>query len=249
VDVPRLNLAGIFPPIPTPFGAEGEILFDRLRGNLDRWNQEPMAGVVVGGSNGEFPLLSVDERVAVVGHVRQWIAPGRLLIAGSGMQSTAATVSLSQAMAGAGADGVIVVTPGYYKARMTPPALLAHYTAVADRSPVPIVIYNVPANTGVDLPAEVAIELSHHPNVAGIKDSSADTVKLAHRGRVGPDSRCWRARRDSCSPPLPWAPWGRWRRWRISPVRSWRISWRDSRAATWPARGMSRPASLTPIPP
>jgi 4-hydroxy-2-oxoglutarate aldolase len=176
---PRLDLAGIFPPIPTPFGADGEIFFDRLRGNLDRWNQEPMAGVVVGGSNGEFPLLSVDERVAVVGHVRQWIAPGRLLIAGSGMQSTAATVSLSQAMAEAGADGVIVVTPGYYKGRMTPAALMAHFTAVADRSPVPIVIYNVPANTGVDLPAEVAIELSHHPNVAGIKDSSADTVKLA----------------------------------------------------------------------
>jgi 4-hydroxy-2-oxoglutarate aldolase len=107
------------------------------------------------------------------------VTPGRLVIAGSGMESTAATISLSQAMAAAGADAVIVVTPGYYKARMTPGALIAHYAGIADRSPVPLVIYNVPAHTGVDLSAEVAIELSHHPNIVGIKDSGGDVVKLA----------------------------------------------------------------------
>lgn len=175
----RLDLAGIFPPIPTPFGPAGEILFDRLGENLARWDTEPMAGVVAGGSNGEFPLLSLEERVEVVRQVRRRTAAGRLVIAGSGMESTAATISLSRAMADAGADAVIVVTPSYYKSRMTPAALIAHYTAVADRSALPLVIYNVPANTAVDLPAEVAIELSRHPNIAGIKDSGGDVVKLA----------------------------------------------------------------------
>jgi len=173
------DLAGVFPPIPTPFGAKGEILFDRLAENLARWDEEPLAGYVVGGSNGEFPLLTVEERIEVVRQVRRRVAAGRLVIAGSGMQSTAATSALTEAMAAAGADAVIVVTPSYYKARMTPAALSAHYTAVADRSPVPLIIYNVPSNTGLDLPAEVAVELSRHPRLVGIKDSSGDVVKLA----------------------------------------------------------------------
>jgi 4-hydroxy-2-oxoglutarate aldolase len=185
MSAPRLDLAGVFPPIPTPFGPAGEILFDRLAENLARWGAEPMAGVVVGGSNGEFPLLSGEERVEVVRQARRAVAPGRLVIAGSGMQSTAATIALSQAMADAGADAVIVVTPSYYKSRMTAPALTGHYAAVADRSAVPVVIYNVPANTGVDLAAEVAIELSRHPNIIGIKDSGGDVVKL---GRMAAES-------------------------------------------------------------
>src|SRR3989304_1987929 len=159
----RLDLAGVSPPIPTPFGPGGEILYEHLADNLSRWGQEPMAGFVVGGSNGEFPLLSEEERVDVVRQVRR----------------PAATISLGEAMAEAGADAMIVVPPFYYKARMTAAALTAHYTAVADHSPVPVVIYNVPAHTGLDLPAELGIELSHHPNIVGIKDSGGDVVKLA----------------------------------------------------------------------
>jgi 4-hydroxy-2-oxoglutarate aldolase len=174
----RLDLSGIFPPIPTPFEASGEISFGRLAENLTRWEQEPLAGYVVGGSNGEFPLLSAQERIEVVRHVRQAVSPQRLVIAGSGMQSTAATIALGEAMAGVGADALIVVTPSYYKGRMTAAALTAHYAAVADHSPLPVVIYNVPANTGVDLPVEVAIELSRHPRIAGIKESGGDSVKL-----------------------------------------------------------------------
>lgn len=184
---PRLDLGGIFPPIPTPFGPGGDILLDRLSENISRWNQESMAGIVVGGSNGEFPLLSTEERVEVVGYVRRRVAPGRLVIAGAGMQSTQATIILSQAMAAAGADAVIVVTPYYYKSRMTPAALTAHYTAVADRSAVPVVIYNVPANTGLDLPANVAIELSRHPNIIGIKESGGDVVKMARMAAESAD--------------------------------------------------------------
>ncbi|MBF8257578.1 MAG: hypothetical protein HW375_2485, partial [Anaerolineales bacterium] len=112
----RIDLTVIFPPIPTPFGPGGEILYERLADNLSRWGQEPMAGFVVGGSNGEFPLLSEEERVEVVRQVRRRAAPGRLVIAGSGRESTPATISLGEAMADAGADAVIVVPPFYYKA-------------------------------------------------------------------------------------------------------------------------------------
>src|SRR3990172_11282291 len=104
-----------------------------------------MAGFVVGGTNGEFPLLSEEERVEVVRQVRRRAAPGRLVIAGSGRESTAATISLGEAMAEAGADAMIVVPPFYYKARMTPAALTAHYTALPDRSPGPALVFNLPA--------------------------------------------------------------------------------------------------------
>jgi 4-hydroxy-2-oxoglutarate aldolase len=176
---PPLRLSGIFPPIPTPFGESGEILFDRLEENLDRWNTEPISGYVVGGSNGEFPLLTIEERVEVVRRVRRRAAADRLVVAGSGMESTRGTSALTGMMAEAGADAAIVVTPGYYKGRMTSGALIAHYQTIADQSALPLILYNVPANTGVDLSAEAAIELSRHPRIIGMKDSAGDVVKLA----------------------------------------------------------------------
>ncbi len=170
---PPLRLGGIFPPIPTPFGESGEILFDRLEANLAGWNAEPLSGYVVGGSNGEFPLLTIEERVEVVRRVRQ-AAPDRLVIAGSGMESTRATFELCEKMAGAGADAAIVVTPGYYRGRMTAGALIAHFQAVADRSSIPIILYNVPANTGVDMSAETAIELEERGGCQAIYHAIAE---------------------------------------------------------------------------
>lgn len=181
---PPLRLSGIFPPIPTPFGDSGEILFDRLEENLDRWNTEPISGYVVGGSNGEFPLLTIEERVEVVRRVRRRAAADRLVVAGSGMESTRGTSALTGMMAEAGADAAIVVTPGYYKGRMTSRALIAHYQTIADQSALPLILYNVPANTGVDLSAEAAIELSRHPQIIGMKDSAGDVVKLARIASV-----------------------------------------------------------------
>lgn len=176
-----LDLSGVFPPIPTPFDGSGEVDFGALRGNVERWNAKPLRGYVVGGSNGEFPLLTLDERIRAVEAVRKSAAPGRLLLAGSGMESTHATIDLTRRMADAGAHGVLVVTPSYYRGRMTSAALAAHYTAVADGSPVPVILYNVPANTGVDLPIEAAIELSRHPNILGMKESGGDVAKI---GRI-----------------------------------------------------------------
>jgi 4-hydroxy-2-oxoglutarate aldolase len=176
---PLLSLAGVFPPIPTPFTESGEIVMERLEENLDRWQTEPISGYVVGGSNGEFPLLTVQERVDVVRRARRRATSDRLIIAGSGMESTRATTELTARMAEAGADAAIVVTPGYYKGRMTSDALIAHFRAVADRSVLPLILYNVPANTGVDLSADAAIDLSHHPRIIGMKDSAGDVAKMA----------------------------------------------------------------------
>jgi 4-hydroxy-2-oxoglutarate aldolase len=178
--MPNLSLAGIFPPIPTPFKADGQVDYDRLQFNMNRWNQEPLAGYVVCGSNGEYTYLTLDERVELIRAARQVVPAGGLLIAGSGMESTHETINLTRRMAKAGADAAIVVTPCYYRSRMTAAALEQHYRQVADASPVPVVLYSVPANTGVDLPAQVAINLAKHPNIIGMKDSGGDVTKIGY---------------------------------------------------------------------
>ena len=182
----RVSLSGIFPPIPTPFKANEDIDFDRLRSNLERWNQEPLGGYIVGGSNGEFVFLTVEERVDVVRAARQWIPRDRLLIAGAGMESTRETIDLTRRMAQAGADVALIVTPNYYKARMNVAALEHHFRQVADAAPIPILLYSVPANTGLDMPAQAVIALAQHPNIIGIKDSGGDITKIgfmAHETR------------------------------------------------------------------
>lgn len=181
-----ISLSGICPPIPTPFKASGDIDFDHLQSNLDRWNKEPLLGYVVGGSNGEYAYCSTEERVEVVRAARQAIPRERLLIAGSGMESTSQAIALTHRMAGAGADLCIVITPGYYKARMTVAAFEHHYREIADHSAIPLLLYSVPANTGVDLPVQAIVSLAAHPTIVGIKDSGGDVTKIglvAHETR------------------------------------------------------------------
>lgn len=173
-----LSLAGLFPPIPTPFKENGDVDYGHLQTNLNRWNQEPLNGYVLGGSNGEYVFLTPEERVETVRVVRQVMPPGRLLIAGSAMESTRDTIALTRRLAEAGANVAIVVTPSYYKGRMTAAALENHYRQVADASPIPVMLYNVPANTGVDMPAQVAINLATHPNILGMKESGGDVAKI-----------------------------------------------------------------------
>jgi 4-hydroxy-2-oxoglutarate aldolase len=184
--VSRISLSGIFPPIPTPFNANKEIDYDRLQSNLDRWNKEPLSGYVVGGSNGEFVFLTVEERVQVVRAARQAIPRDRLVIAGSGMESTRETIDLTHRMAQVGADVALLVTPNYYRSRMNVAALEHHFRQVADASPIPVMLYSVPGNTALDLPAQAVIALATHPNILGLKDSGGDIVKIglmAHETR------------------------------------------------------------------
>lgn len=174
----QISLAGIFPPVATPFKDNGDLDLDGLQSNLEKLNRQPLAGYVLGGSNGEFTSLSVEERLEVVKLARQVTPKDRLLIAGSGMESTRGTLDLTQRVAQQGADVAIVVTPGYFKAKMTTAALVAYFRQVADASPIPVLLYSVPANTGVDMPAAAVAELASHPNIIGLKDSGGDITKI-----------------------------------------------------------------------
>ncbi|XP_072319813.1 4-hydroxy-2-oxoglutarate aldolase, mitochondrial isoform X2 [Eucyclogobius newberryi] len=172
------DLSGIYPPIATPFTAGEDVDYGRLEENLQKYAQIPFKGLVVQGSNGEYPYLSDEERVEVVRVVRLNLPKNKLLMAGSGCESTRATVQLTQKMASAGADCVLVVTPCFYKGKMDNAALVHHFTQVADQSPVPVVLYSVPANTGLELPLEAVVTLAQHPNIVGLKDSGGDITRM-----------------------------------------------------------------------
>ncbi|CAN9510756.1 unnamed protein product [Ophioblennius macclurei] len=174
----RLDLSGIYPPIATPFTAAEEVDYGRLEENLQKYVKIPFKGLVVQGSNGEYPYLSDGERVEVVKAVRRSLPKEKLLMAGSGCESTRATIQLTEKMAAAGADAALVVTPCFYKGKMDNRALIQHFAAVADSSPVPVVLYSVPANTGLELPLEAVTQLSQHPNIRGIKDSGGDISRI-----------------------------------------------------------------------
>jgi 4-hydroxy-2-oxoglutarate aldolase len=178
---------GIFPPIPTLFDDGGQVDLDALGANIARWNQTGLAGYVALGSNGEAPLLGADESIAVVQTVRKTIGPGMVLIAGAGRESTRDTTTTCRMAADAGAEAVLVITPWYYKRAMTGDALRVHFEAAADASPVPVLLYNMPANTGVNLPASTVAQLAQHPNIVGIKDSAGDIGQLAASIRSTPD--------------------------------------------------------------
>ncbi|GCC33044.1 hypothetical protein chiPu_0011511 [Chiloscyllium punctatum] len=131
------------------------------------------------GSNGEFVFLTSEERVEVVRRVRQVLPEEKLLVAGSGCESTEATIAMTLKMAEAGANAVMVITPFYYRGRMNSAAFIQHYTQVADASPVPVVLYSVPGNTALELPMDAILTLSQHPNIIGLKDSGNDITRIA----------------------------------------------------------------------
>ena len=171
-------LRGIFPPITTPFYPDGKVYFKKLEANVERYSRTPVAGIVVLGSTGEAIMLSDQERRDVLKTARQAAAPHKVLIAGTGIESAIETLHLTEYAAELGYDVAMVRTPHYYKKQMAPANLLAFYRTVADRSPIPVIIYNFPQATGYDMTAEVVIELAEHPNQIGIKESSGDVEKV-----------------------------------------------------------------------
>jgi 4-hydroxy-2-oxoglutarate aldolase len=171
-------LSGIFPPITTPYYPDGNVYFKKLEHNVERYSKTPVAGIVVLGSTGEAIMLSDQERRDVLKSAREAASPNKVLIAGTGAESAVETLRLTEYASELGYDVVLVRTPHYYKKQMQPANLLAFYRTVADRSPLPIMLYSVPALTGYDLPAEVVIELADHPNIIGIKESGGDVEKV-----------------------------------------------------------------------
>ena len=171
-------LQGIFPPITTPFYPDGRVYLKKLEHNVERYSKTPVAGIVVLGSTGEAMLLSDEERREVLSTARASCAPHKVLIAGTGCESALETLRLTDYAAELGYDAALVRTPHFYRPQMKAANLLAFYRAVADRSPIPVLIYSVPAFTNYDMPAEIVIELAEHPNIIGIKESGGDAAKI-----------------------------------------------------------------------
>ncbi|MDB4949756.1 MAG: 4-hydroxy-2-oxoglutarate aldolase [Gemmatimonadetes bacterium] len=175
-----MELNGVFAPATTPFDpVTGDADVVAMRANVRNWMRAPLAGVVLFGSTGEGLLLDDGERARLLEGTRAVLDADRLLLAGTGAESTRGAIRLSREAAAAGADAVLVHAPAYYRPQMTPEALRDHYTAVADGSPVPVVLYQVPPQySGVELPAGLVGELAKHENIVGIKDSSGDLKTL-----------------------------------------------------------------------
>lgn len=176
-----MELSGILAPVTTPFDAEtGEADLIAMRRNVRQWLLSPISGLVLFGSTGEGVLLDEEERIRILVATREVVPPDRLVLVGVGAESTRATARRAREAAGHGADAVLVHPPSYYRPEMTPEALREHFLHVAEESPIPVVLYQVPPKLGgVDLAAGLVGELSRHQNVVGIKDSTGDLKSVA----------------------------------------------------------------------
>lgn len=174
-----MNLTGILNPIPTPFDDRDRVDIGRLRAALGRWLTTPLSGFVILGSTGEAALLDEDESDRVVACARDVVPADRTFIVGTGRESTRATIDATKRAAALGAEAVLVRTPGFYKGQMTVNAFVRHYTAVAEASPVPVLLYNFTAVTGVTMPVEAVAALTAHPNIHGMKESNGDVPRIA----------------------------------------------------------------------
>ena len=174
-----MKLHGIFPPIATPFNHEGEIWKEKVQHNVEKWNRTGLAGYVVCGSTGESVLLNSQEKIHLWEWVAQYAAPEKLLIAGTGMESVRETLALTNCAAGMGYKAALIRTPHYYKSLINNGAAqMLFFRAVADQAKIPVLIYNFPQVTGVDIPPDAVAELSHHPNIIGMKESSGNLEKV-----------------------------------------------------------------------
>jgi 4-hydroxy-2-oxoglutarate aldolase len=172
-----MELKGVMPPITTPF-RKGEVAEDELSRNIQKWNGTGLSGYLVIGSNGEAVYLNEKEKIRVITVAREAIPPDRIMLVGTGMESTRETISFTNEAAALGANLALVVTPCYFKGSMKPPVLYDHFIAVADGARIPILLYNVPQNTGINMEPDLVARLSEHPNIAGIKDSSGNIDQL-----------------------------------------------------------------------
>jgi 4-hydroxy-2-oxoglutarate aldolase len=174
-----LQLNGIFPPLPTSFNSDESVSEKSIQQNIKFLNSFDLRGYLVLGSNGELVMLSHQEKIRVILAAREVIPSEKLLLAGTGCESTRETILLTKEAAREGADAVLVLNPSYYKGQMTQAALVDHYHAVADASDVPVIIYNMPANTGIDMTAADILSIADHPNIIGLKDSGGNVAKMA----------------------------------------------------------------------
>jgi 4-hydroxy-2-oxoglutarate aldolase len=173
------RLSGVLLPITTPFRSDGALDPAGLRSNILKWNETAISGYVVLGSTGERVNLDEAEQLQVIATARDAVPASRLFIAGVGQQSTLGTLrEIERLNAAVAVDAVLVITPYFYRSAITQDALLEHYRAIADNSPLPLILYSMPALTGIKIEPATAAALSDHENIIGIKDSSNDVAAL-----------------------------------------------------------------------
>jgi len=173
-----MKLSGVLPPITTPF-QNGNMALNRLKENFQKWNRTGLSGYLVLGSNGEAVYLNEKEKMRVIEASRESIPASKVMMVGTGMESTQETIRFTNQAAKMGADRALVVTPSYFKGSMKPQVLHDHFIAVAEKSRIGILLYNVPQFTGINMEPELVARLSEHPNIVGIKDSSGNIGQLS----------------------------------------------------------------------
>ncbi len=182
----ELRLDGILPPLTTPFSNDGTLDLEALKQNIAFYNGTGLAGYVALGSNGEAVHLTNEERALVIETIRRNAAEGMTVVAGVNELSTRAAIEAARRAYDAGAHCALVVTPYFYKSAMTSEVFARHFTQVADSSPIPLLIYNVPQNTGVVIDSACIARLSAHTNIIGVKDSSGNMGAIAETIRLSP---------------------------------------------------------------
>ena len=174
-----MKLQGIFPALTSSFDYSGNLYKTKVFHNIQKLNEIALSGYLVCGSTAETPLMSIDERIQLMEWVREASAEGKILIAGVGAESVRETVRVANRAAEIGFGAALALTPFYYRQQMHRPDTQAlYFRAVADSAKIPVMIYNIPQVTGYALPPETIAELSHHPNIIGMKDSSGNLEKL-----------------------------------------------------------------------
>jgi 4-hydroxy-tetrahydrodipicolinate synthase len=183
-----VDLSGIYPALTTPFAADGSVSLAHLKHNIERYNRTDLSGYVVLGSTGENVLLSRAEMDGILAAVKEVAGKEKRLIAGTGAESTAETIDRTKRAAELGYQVALVKTPYYYKPMYTAESYIAHFRRVADASPIPVLLYSVPIYTGVSLEAREVAVLAEHPNIVGIKDSSAHVQRIGEMVAAAPPS-------------------------------------------------------------
>jgi 4-hydroxy-2-oxoglutarate aldolase len=183
-----MDFSGVFAALTTPFAADDSVAIADLKQNIQRYNATGLAGYVVQGSTGESVLLSRAEWDSVLAAVKEAASPQKRLLAGTGVESTAETISRTKRAAEWGYHAALVKTPYYYKPMYKPDVFIAHYRRVADASPIPVLLYSVPQFTGISLEAPEVAVLAEHPNIIGIKESSGHVQRVAEMVAATPAS-------------------------------------------------------------
>ena len=171
----------------TPFKENGDIDYDSFETNIHNWNKSKLAGYLVLGSNSETAYLSEEEKVELIKITVSNTKPGRHILVGSGMESLRETIRFTNKAARLGVHAALVLTPFYYGGKMTSEALINYFTNLADNSDIPVLIYNVPKFTHINIKADAVKTLSKHPNIVGMKDSLGDVPQLVTFKRIIPD--------------------------------------------------------------